>query len=91
MSKHGHRDDHGHDHDHHGCGIIHSEPVTRREALRTMGAGFGMMARLEIMGVGSWPKWLIAKMKMAAAQESLCGHLPQRTMLQKMIASLGEV
>jgi uncharacterized membrane protein SirB2 len=25
-------------------------------------AGFGMMARLEIMGVSTWPMWLIAKM-----------------------------
>jgi hypothetical protein len=37
-------------HDHDGCGIIHSEPRTRREALKTMGAGFGMMAFAQMVG-----------------------------------------
>jgi hypothetical protein len=40
-----------HDHDDHdGCGIIHSQPRTRREALKTMGAGFGMMAFAQMVG-----------------------------------------
>ena len=38
------------DHDHHGCGMIHGEPRTRREALKTMGAGFGMMAFASLVG-----------------------------------------
>ena len=37
-------------HDHDGCGIIHSQPRTRREALKTMGAGFGMMAFAQMVG-----------------------------------------
>jgi hypothetical protein len=37
--------------DHHdGCGMIHSQPRTRREALKTMGAGFGMMAFAQMVG-----------------------------------------
>ena len=40
---------HGHD-DHDGCGIIHCQPRTRREALKTMGAGFGMMAFAQMVG-----------------------------------------
>ena len=40
-----------HDHRHHdGCGIIHSQPQTRRQALKTMGAGFGMMAFSQMIG-----------------------------------------
>ena len=39
------------DHHHHdGCGIVHGEPRTRREALKTMGAGFGMMAFAQMVG-----------------------------------------
>ena len=41
------KDDH---HDHDGCGVIHSQPRTRREALKTMGAGFGMMAFAQMVG-----------------------------------------
>jgi len=41
---------HGHSHDHDGCGIVHSEPKTRRDALKTMGAGFGMMAFAQMVG-----------------------------------------
>jgi hypothetical protein len=37
-------------HDHDGCGIVHSRPRTRREALKTMGAGFGMMAFAQMVG-----------------------------------------
>ena len=35
---------------HLGCGLIHSQPQTRREALKTMGAGFGMMAFAQMVG-----------------------------------------
>ena len=43
---------HGHDHDHHhhGCGFVGGQPRTRREALKTMGAGFGMMAFANMIG-----------------------------------------
>lgn len=41
---------HPHDHDHHGCGFVGGMPRTRREALRTMGAGFGMMAFAQLVG-----------------------------------------
>ena len=41
----------GRSHDHHeGCGVVHGEPQTRRDALRTMGAGFGMMAFAHMVG-----------------------------------------
>ena len=42
--------DHGHDGHHHGCGFVAGQPRTRREALRTMGAGFGMMAFAQMVG-----------------------------------------
>jgi hypothetical protein len=42
-----HRHDHAH---HHGCGFIGGQPRTRREALKTMGAGFGMMAFAQMVG-----------------------------------------
>ncbi len=45
----GHSDDHGHDHHHEGCGNVR-EPLTRRDALKTMGAGFGMMAFARMVG-----------------------------------------
>ena len=35
---------------HQGCGVVHGQPRTRREALRTMGAGFGMMAFASLVG-----------------------------------------
>ncbi len=39
------------DHHHHeGCGIVHGQPQTRRDALKTMGAGFGMMAFAQMVG-----------------------------------------
>jgi hypothetical protein len=37
-------------HRHEGCGVVHRQPQTRREALKTMGAGFGMMAFAQMVG-----------------------------------------
>ncbi len=41
---------HSHDHDDQACGCRHEQPLTRREALKTMGAGFGMMAFASMVG-----------------------------------------
>jgi Protein of unknown function (DUF1501) len=42
---------HGHGNDgHHGCGFVGGMPRTRRDALKTMGAGFGMMAFANMVG-----------------------------------------
>ena len=42
---------HAHDDRHpQACGCVHGQPLTRREALRTMGAGFGMMAFASMVG-----------------------------------------
>jgi len=35
---------HSHDQHSQACGCVNQQPLTRREALKTMGAGFGMMA-----------------------------------------------
>lgn len=41
---------HGHDDHDQACGWRHGQPQTRREALKTMGAGFGMMAFASMVG-----------------------------------------